>query len=95
MEDRSTTSRAVIVCGHVARGAAILHAVRDEPLEERDSGWQFLCGAENEDSRDGKVWTVVQVLRKVPEFLPHIEAPYGTTVSRDHAHAPWRILTDR
>lgn len=45
--------KAAMVCVHVARGAPILRAIRDEPLEEADSGWQFLCNS-GEDEREAE-----------------------------------------
>ncbi len=33
-----------IVCDRVVEGEAVLYCTRDEPAEDGDSGWQFLCG---------------------------------------------------
>ena len=64
---------AAIVCEEVAvQGASILYAKRSEPLEEADSGWQFLCGAAEED------WKA-RTLRSRIRF--QIEAPPSETLN--------------
>jgi hypothetical protein len=50
-------SLAVILCSHIASGRkSILIAIRTEPENEMDSGWQLLCNTvENEDWQEAKV----------------------------------------
>jgi len=88
MSDR----RAVIVCEHVAQGAPILRGARDEPLEEADSGWQFLCNSgvfENQDN--AQVWALHEVLEIDPALGEFIDHPPGTVIVRESASAPWKL----
>ncbi len=57
-------SRAAIVCSHIAVGRLpILRAIRTDPLEPEDSGWQFLCNSGKEEKEgDAQVWFVSEVL---------------------------------
>ena len=91
-----TDARAAIVCEHVAgAGAPIKIAVRDEPEDEVDSGWQFLCGmVREEDMHRAKVWAVDEVLEVEPTLADHIDDPAGTTLMRTGPHAPWSGIRD-
>jgi hypothetical protein len=85
--------RAAIVCEHVANGCPILRAVKDEPLEPADSGWQFVCNSgvrENEET--AKVWAVHEVLEVEPTLAAFIEKPAGTILERKSANASWEML---
>jgi hypothetical protein len=87
--------RAAIVCSHVARDhAPILRAVRDEPEMDEDSGWQFLCDKNNENSDEAQVWLVCEVLEDHPSLSEIIESPPGTIATRLHESEPWQITTN-
>ena len=81
------------ICKHVSAGAPILSAVRDEPIDEIDSGWSLLCGRPdhayedyltvNLDRYESRDATLVEVLD-----LP----PYTVCVRTQHGQ-PWVIET--
>jgi hypothetical protein len=76
-------SGAAIVCSHIAKGQAILRAVRSEPLSAEDSGWQFLCDSgEQENENQAQVWSVREVLEHEPSLKPFLVEPSGTVLTR-------------
>jgi len=96
MQDRyeeTDNSGAAIVCQHVAeKGCPILLAIRDEPIEPTDSGWQFLCGSdEHEDESKFQVWSVREVTEFEPSLNELVDLPAGSSISRVSAEAPWKI----
>jgi hypothetical protein len=69
----------------------ILLAVRSEPLEEVDSGWQCLCNSVLDESLSGaKVWLVEEVLEIEPSLAPFIHLPPGTNLIRESPQDRWR-----
>lgn len=86
-------SAAVILCPHVASGShSILMAVRTEPVNEADSGWQFLCNVEEDLPEDAQVWSVSEVLQLDPSLRDYINAPPGTTIMRESNSASWKRM---
>lgn len=83
--------RAAIVCSHIARERyPILHAIRTEPLEPEDSGWQFLCNSgKEEQEEEAEVWLVGEVLGFEPSLSSFINSPVGTRLSRPDGTAKW------
>jgi hypothetical protein len=58
---------AAIVCSYIAtEGKPIRLAVRGDPVDDADSGWQFLCGDKEEDQ--AQLWSVREVLELEPTF---------------------------
>jgi hypothetical protein len=90
---KADDSGAAIVCGHVASGRfPILRAKRDEPLNEVDSGWQFLCDSGLEErEEDAKVWSINDVLRFDPSIRGILVFPPGTLFVRKDKESPWVI----
>ncbi len=86
-------SRAAIVCSHIAKeNLPVLRAVRDEPIESTDSGWQFTCGInEHEDPDTGLVWLVEEVLDFDQSLRPFIEMPVGTVLTRSDVESSWTV----
>jgi len=84
------------VCAHVAaRAHKILQAVRTEPLEKADSGWQLLCNSGLEEKvEDAKIWTIREVLDLEPSLIDWVDAPVGTTLWRPTASEPWQEWKD-
>jgi hypothetical protein len=86
---------AAVVCREVAIDhAPILYAVRSQPVEPADSGWQFLCGAREEDPGEAQVWAVHEVLEYDRSIEPLIEKPPGTVLWRDSASDRWQVGYD-
>jgi hypothetical protein len=94
-DEFSQDHRAIILCAHVAsRELPILLAVRDDPVEEADSGWQCLCDSgRHEDPAEAKVWAVDEVLKLEPSLASYIDLQPGTRVVRSSAHAPWQLVS--
>ncbi|MFN7643338.1 MAG: DUF2185 domain-containing protein [Burkholderiales bacterium] len=85
-----TPGQAAIICGHAAKELApIMRALRDVPEESADSGWQFLCGAIEEDFSEAQVWSIEEVLELAPDFLDFINLPPGTSLFRSIQSGPW------
>jgi len=84
-------SRAAIVCSHIAQHKCpILRAVRTEPLEPEDSGWQFLCSSGREENDiEAQVWLVNEVLGFDPSLSALINSPVGSKFSRSDKDAKW------
>lgn len=87
---------AAILCGHVARHEnPMLLAVRTEPEEEQDSGWQFLCNAaDDEDWREAQTWDISEVLELEPSLAPYIDLLAGTVLVRAIRFSEWRDAPD-
>ena len=92
MKTNPLMQTAAIVCREVAVDRApILYAERTAPEDPADSGWQFLCGASEEDWQSAQVWAVHEVLTYEPSLQPFIEQPYGTIVKRPSKDASWVV----
>ena len=81
---------AVILCSHVANGEPVLLAIRTEPENENDSGWQFLCNCHEEDWKDAKVCSVSEALVLEPALNRFIDHPPGISVVRGNASLEWK-----
>lgn len=89
MEPQDT---AAIVCEHIAKDRApILLAKRLEPENESDSGWQFLCGAPDENWQSAQVWALHEVLAYDGTISGLIDLPVGTVLTRSLANQKWKI----
>jgi len=86
-----TDKRAVIVCSHVAKGLhPVSVAVRDEPLDEVDSGWQIRCDLEQHGDDDlAQVWGVCEVLELEPGLAEFVEYAPGTRLTKSKATSKW------
>ena len=65
--------------------------VRDEALNENDSGWPFMAGNEGEeyanDYRNLVLMTGGAVYQRDPAIFRHIDSPVGTNFVRDSPEA--------
>jgi hypothetical protein len=86
-----------IVCSHVAKNdRPILRALRTEPLEPEDSGWQFLCGGtEDEDDADAEVWSLQHILEVEPTLANLLVQPLNTVLQRQDLNSEWEIVYGR
>jgi Uncharacterized protein conserved in bacteria len=94
MNKHREDNRAAIVCEHIAKeGYPILRAIKDEPLDSADSGWQFLCNSvEFEDEDTAQVWGIDEVLEVEPSLADLIEEPPGTKLIRESENDQWKIF---
>jgi hypothetical protein len=84
---------AAIVCSHVAReGLPILGAVRAEPQDPADSGWQFMCySGKDESIEEAQVWSLSQVIQHEQTLRPFIASKTGTRITRLTKSSEWII----
>jgi hypothetical protein len=84
---------AAILCYDVAvNHAPILFAERTEPEDPADSGWQFVCGAHEENWKLAQVWAIHDVLTFDPSLKDFIGMPYGTVLTRASANSQWNVI---
>src|SRR5579862_8221452 len=84
-------NRAAIVYDHVAVGGQpILHAARSEPLEDVDSGWQFLRGG-TDHATNAKIWALREVLSLEPTLAGLVDLPAGTQLNRQASRQALRV----
>lgn len=88
---------AAIVCEHIAnsKDPVICYAQRDQSEEPADSGWQFLCGREDEDWDKAQVWSIGEVLEISPEIKEFVNSPVGTVLARQGAGDPWNVIDEQ
>lgn len=86
-------SGAATVCGHVATtGLPILYAERSAPIDEVDSGWQFLCASGiEEDIDEAQTWSINEVITEEPTLRDYMSYPVGTKLIRSSSRDPWKI----
>ena len=70
---------AVIICKHLLDDPTCAKvAIRTEPVEPADSGWQVLCDLAH-DPGDAKVVSVDELKRLVPSVAPILDTPAPCT----------------
>ena len=81
-----------VVCEHIARDRSpILSAFRNEPIVPEDSGWQFFCGAANEENyTKAQIWALGEVFELDPSLEQFAELPPGMQVRRDTPNHQWQ-----
>jgi hypothetical protein len=90
---RSNRQGAAFVCTHVAIGRRpILFAERSEPVEAVDSGWQFLCGLEEDHGTEAQIWSLQEVINADLSLAQLVDLPVGTRVVRSTVTATWEIV---
>lgn len=77
-----------IVCRHVADGAPILFASREEVADPAACEWRFLCGGEHADV-DGRVIPLEDVVRRDPSTVEIVLHPAGTALERPDPETRW------
>ena len=87
IERRDLLPKTVIVTKKAREGGwKIGYGLRDEPTNERDSGWFFSVGDETDeyvnDPGNLELWVVNSALIYDPALTEFITAPYGTTIVR-------------
>lgn len=82
----------VILCSHVASGKPVLLAMRTEPEEEYDSGWQLLCNCYEERWEEAKVCSVSEALDLEPSLEKFIDLPPEVTIVRDNVDSAWKKI---
>ncbi len=78
-----------IVCRHVADGAPILFAAREEIADPAACEWRFLCGEGAHGDADGRVVPLEEVVRRDPTAVEIVLHPSGTALERTNREARW------
>jgi hypothetical protein len=93
MTTSSNLQGAAVVCPYIAaKRLPVIYAVRDEPTEPADSGWQFLS-KETVGPEDLKVWSLQEILDYEPSLRAHMGVPIGTELWRESVADAWMIKT--
>jgi hypothetical protein len=79
-----------IVCRHVADGAPILSAAREDFAAGEACEWEFGCGAEGDGAGDARVVPLEEVVRRDPSAVEIVLHPRGTALERAAEHDRWR-----
>ena len=77
-----------IVCRHVADGAPILFAAREEVADPSACEWRFLCGGQHGET-DGRVVPLADVVRRDPTAVEIVLHPAGTVLERSGPESRW------
>ena len=82
----------VIICDHIFDGESILKAVRDEPIDPVDSGWQFHCNKfDHSQESSAKIISVQELLEIEPSLKTFINATVGTSLEREGPLNAWKV----
>ncbi len=79
-----------MICRHIAGGARILFAARDEVTDPAACEWRFGCGAESHTDADGRVVPLEEVIRRDPSAVEIVLRPQGTVLERPDQESRWR-----
>jgi hypothetical protein len=85
---RRVTRENAIVCRHVADGAPILFAARDDG-DGAACEWEFGCGADGDGPADVRLVPLEEVVRRDPTAVEIVLHPRGTTLERPGERAAW------
>jgi hypothetical protein len=87
-------AKGAILSKSVAEGGKpILYAERSDPLDEFDSGWQFLSNdEENLTAEEARIWTIGEVLEHEPTLENFVHMREGTKLSRAAKSSQWTEL---
>lgn len=80
-----------IICRHISLGAAVLRAVRDEPLDENDSGWALACGQDDHLTKDYLIVDLDRYASKDISLVEILALPVNTLAVRANKNQPWVI----
>jgi hypothetical protein len=76
------------VCRHVADGAPVLFAARDDATAGTCE-WRFGCGADGEAAEDEGIVPLEEIVRRDPSAVEIVLHPRGTALERKAATARW------
>jgi hypothetical protein len=92
-EYNKTKNSAAFICVHcMDQGAPIAFAQKDEPIDECDTGWQFLCGIDQYHD-DAKVMLIVAIKTVVgvdASVLQILDSPVGSQFARKLPSTAWK-----
>ena len=83
MKQQYDDSGMVIICEHIYRGSPILYGIRDKPIDDVDSGRQFLCNQKTTEE-NAKICSVNDIIALEPSLKNLLDQPCGTELIRDN-----------
>lgn len=86
-------SRPGFICIHVAeQGLPVCLVEHSTPINERDSGWGFYCGADGHEDGELRI-TNLERFRNLDPDLPHLldTVPEGSIAWRSAKDKPWVV----
>jgi hypothetical protein len=92
--DETIMAKGAILSRSVAEGGKpILYAERSDPLDEFDSGWQFLSNEEESlTAEEVRIWTIGEVLEHEPTLGKFVHMREGTKFFRVTKSSQWTEL---
>lgn len=92
MHDR----RAVIIARSIIEDVQrAVHARRDPPAFEADSGWVIYdAGSDPAHVESWMLIAIEELARFDPAIAAHLDAPPGTVLRRDATQEKWTVVTD-
>jgi len=85
---------AVVVCSHIAKdNMPVRIAVKDEPVSEEDSGWQFLCGQDVEEN-EPKLWALCEILDYDPSIGSFLHIDESVMLHKSSETSEWEVVVD-
>lgn len=87
-EDIITTGKTGLISDKITvEGLPVGYMVREEPIEEDDSGWRFYSGTEDEDFVEDEENFMVFDLNTIANYdkaiLPYLKKSFGTEWERN------------
>ena len=77
-------------------GEPVDYMVREEPLNDVDSGWQFFSGTETQeyidDPANSMVYDVNTIANYDPAIIPYLDLPFGTQLERVRGTTHFNIV---
>lgn len=82
----------------LVRGKPVGFMYREEPDNEQDSGWRFMCGLEDQDYMDDPdnlgIYDVNTIANYDPTIIPLLDEPAGSVFERTPGAANFRPVDD-
>jgi hypothetical protein len=77
-------------------GLPVNYMYKEEPYDERDSGWRFFSGTETQeyvdDANNSMIYKVNTIANYDPSIIPYLDLPIGTELEKDE-HGSWNIIS--
>ncbi len=77
-------------------GEPVDYMIREEPMNEIDSGWQFFSGTEDQDYVDNPENSAIYDLNTIANYdkaiIPYLNLPIGTQLERIRGTDKFQII---
>jgi hypothetical protein len=79
-------------------GELVDYMVREEPVNEVDSGWQFFSGTEDQDYLDNANNSAIYDVNTIANYdraiIPYLHLPFGTQLERIRGTDKFQIICE-